>query len=158
MTTYLLPPEPITTLDAWLATDAGGSGVETAMRLGPAATIDVIARLCTAHDDATPNANAIMISNLVTLGSLTAEPAYFDQSLFEFESALLLTLAFSGIGFLTFALALTLHVKGVCGGAHADDGLTRIDVSVDVLHLVIGEVAEPRENDHGRDLRGYALF
>ena len=44
MTTYLLPPEPITSLDAWLATDAGGSGVETAQRLGPAATIDVIAR------------------------------------------------------------------------------------------------------------------
>ena len=27
MTTYLLPPEPITTLDAWLATDAGQPGV-----------------------------------------------------------------------------------------------------------------------------------
>jgi NADH:ubiquinone oxidoreductase subunit F (NADH-binding) len=44
MTTFLLPREPVTTLDAWLAGDTGGSGVETAQRIGPVATIDVIAR------------------------------------------------------------------------------------------------------------------
>jgi NADH:ubiquinone oxidoreductase subunit F (NADH-binding) len=41
-TTFLLPGEPITSLDAWLATDTGGLGVDAAQRLGPAATIDAI--------------------------------------------------------------------------------------------------------------------
>ena len=44
MAPFLLPPEPITTIDAWLATDVGGSGVEAAQRLGAEATIDQIAR------------------------------------------------------------------------------------------------------------------
>lgn len=43
-TTNLLPPERITTLDAWLATDVGGLGVQAAQARGPAATIDEIAR------------------------------------------------------------------------------------------------------------------
>jgi uncharacterized protein YyaL (SSP411 family) len=38
-------------------------------------TPDVIVRMRGAHDDATPNANAIMISNLVALNLLTGEPA-----------------------------------------------------------------------------------
>ena len=42
MGTYLLPAEPITSIDQYLATDVGGAGVEAAMRLGPAATIDAI--------------------------------------------------------------------------------------------------------------------
>lgn len=42
VTTFLLPDEPVSTLDAWLATDVGGLGVATAQRIGPAATIDVI--------------------------------------------------------------------------------------------------------------------
>ena len=33
-----------------------------------------------AHDDATPNANAVMISNLVALSLLTGEPAYMDRA------------------------------------------------------------------------------
>ncbi len=41
-TTFLLPTSPITSLDAYLATDAGGVGVETAQRLGPRATIELI--------------------------------------------------------------------------------------------------------------------
>jgi NADH-quinone oxidoreductase subunit F len=44
VTTFLLPPEPVASLEAWLATESGGTGVETAQRLGPAATVDVIAR------------------------------------------------------------------------------------------------------------------
>ncbi|QYG91464.1 NADH-quinone oxidoreductase subunit F [Iamia sp. SCSIO 61187] len=43
MSTFLLPPEPITSLDAYLATEHGGLGVETAQRIGPAATIEMIA-------------------------------------------------------------------------------------------------------------------
>ncbi len=42
MTTFLLPSDPITTLDAYLSTDAGGVGVETADRIGPRATIEAI--------------------------------------------------------------------------------------------------------------------
>jgi uncharacterized protein len=39
-------------------------------------TADVIARLETAHDDATPNANATMVGNLVKLHALTGDEAY----------------------------------------------------------------------------------
>ncbi|MFN8036786.1 MAG: NADH-ubiquinone oxidoreductase-F iron-sulfur binding region domain-containing protein [Acidimicrobiia bacterium] len=42
MTAFLLPAEPIDSLDAYLATDTGGLGVETAQRIGPAATIGMI--------------------------------------------------------------------------------------------------------------------
>lgn len=43
MPTFLLPIEPVTSLDAYIA--AGGrAGVEAAQRMGPAATIDVITR------------------------------------------------------------------------------------------------------------------
>ena len=43
-------------------------------------TPDVIVRMRGAHDDATPNANAIMISNLVALHLLTGKPAYLDRA------------------------------------------------------------------------------
>jgi uncharacterized protein YyaL (SSP411 family) len=43
-------------------------------------TPDVIVRLRNAHDDATPNANAIQISNLVTLFLLTGKQAYLDRA------------------------------------------------------------------------------
>ena len=39
VTTFLLPAEPITSLDVYLATDTGGRGVQRAQDLGPAATI-----------------------------------------------------------------------------------------------------------------------
>ncbi len=44
-------------------------------------TPDVIVRMRGAHDDATPNANAIQISNLVTLHLLTGKQAYLDRAL-----------------------------------------------------------------------------
>src|SRR6476646_4634868 len=44
MTTFLLPTEPITSLDAYLATDVGGLGVQRAQEHGPAATIDEVLR------------------------------------------------------------------------------------------------------------------
>src|SRR5688500_5541545 len=43
MTTFLLPRDPITSIDAYLATEIGGRGIERAQRLGPAATIDTVA-------------------------------------------------------------------------------------------------------------------
>lgn len=42
ITTFLLPSADITSLDAYLATPAGGAGVARAQELGPAGTIDVI--------------------------------------------------------------------------------------------------------------------
>jgi NADH:ubiquinone oxidoreductase subunit F (NADH-binding) len=42
--TVLLPAEPITTIEGYLATDDGGAGAEAAQRLGPEATIGAIAR------------------------------------------------------------------------------------------------------------------
>jgi NADH-quinone oxidoreductase subunit F len=43
MPPFLLPDQPIASLDAYLATETGGRGVETARRLGAAATIDELA-------------------------------------------------------------------------------------------------------------------
>jgi len=43
-------------------------------------TPDVIVRMRGAHDDATPNANAIMVSNLVALHLLTGRPAYLERA------------------------------------------------------------------------------
>jgi NADH-quinone oxidoreductase subunit F len=40
--TFLLPIQPITTLDQYLATETGGLGVDTAQRIGPEATIATI--------------------------------------------------------------------------------------------------------------------
>jgi len=40
----------------------------------------VIVRMRGAYDDATPNANALMLSNLVTLGLLTGKPAYLERA------------------------------------------------------------------------------
>ena len=42
MSTFLLPTEPIDSLDAYLATESGGAGVRRAHELGPAATVDVV--------------------------------------------------------------------------------------------------------------------
>ncbi len=43
MAAFLLPSNPIDSLEAYLATDTGGVGIETAQRIGPAATIEAIA-------------------------------------------------------------------------------------------------------------------
>ncbi len=43
MPAFLLPVEPVLSLDAHLATETGGLGIETALRIGPEATIDIIA-------------------------------------------------------------------------------------------------------------------
>ena len=46
------------------------------------------------------------------------------------------------------AVLLRLDVEGVRRRAHADDRLARLDVVDDVLHLLVGQVAEAREDDH----------
>jgi uncharacterized protein YyaL (SSP411 family) len=43
-------------------------------------TPDVIVRMKSANDDATPNANAVMITNLVQLFMLTGKTAYLDRA------------------------------------------------------------------------------
>ena len=42
MPPFLLSPEPVETLGDYLATEVGGGGIETAERIGPQATIDLI--------------------------------------------------------------------------------------------------------------------
>jgi NADH:ubiquinone oxidoreductase subunit F (NADH-binding) len=42
--TFLLPDEPVTSLDAYLATDIGGLGIARAQEIGAAATIDEVLR------------------------------------------------------------------------------------------------------------------
>ncbi|MGE3066977.1 MAG: thioredoxin domain-containing protein [Hyphomicrobiaceae bacterium] len=63
------------TLDARYWDDAAGGYNMTADD-----TPDVIVRLRAAHDDATPNANAIMITNLVQLALLTGDSRYADRA------------------------------------------------------------------------------
>jgi NADH-quinone oxidoreductase subunit F len=41
---FLLPSEPVTSFDQWLATDVGGLGVGRAQEIGPAATVEEIQR------------------------------------------------------------------------------------------------------------------
>lgn len=43
-------------------------------------TGDVVVRLKTATDDATPSANAVMVSNLAALGTLTGEPRFQERA------------------------------------------------------------------------------
>jgi uncharacterized protein len=43
-------------------------------------TDDVIVRTETSQDDVTPNANALMLANLVRLHGLTADPVYFERA------------------------------------------------------------------------------
>ncbi|HUF32469.1 MAG TPA: hypothetical protein VMN58_04575, partial [Acidimicrobiales bacterium] len=42
MPAFLLPTEPVESLEAYLATDVGGAGVARAQEIGPAATIDEV--------------------------------------------------------------------------------------------------------------------
>lgn len=42
MTAFLLPEEPITTFDGYLATETGGLGIKRAQELGPGATIEAV--------------------------------------------------------------------------------------------------------------------
>ena len=42
MTSFLLPREAISSLDAYLATEVGGRGVEQAQQVGAAATIETV--------------------------------------------------------------------------------------------------------------------
>ena len=42
MPTFLLPAEPVSSLDAYLATDVGGLGIQRAQQIGPEATIDAV--------------------------------------------------------------------------------------------------------------------
>ena len=44
MTTFLLPPEPITTIDAYLKSLTGGKGIARAHELGREATILEVAK------------------------------------------------------------------------------------------------------------------
>src|SRR5262245_5000091 len=44
MPSYLLPTEPVASLDDYLASDIGGRGLERAVEIGPAATIAEIDR------------------------------------------------------------------------------------------------------------------
>ncbi len=49
-------------------------------------TTDVIVRLAPGTDDATPSANAIQFSNLITLATLTGDEAYREQAIMMAES------------------------------------------------------------------------
>jgi uncharacterized protein YyaL (SSP411 family) len=76
-TSYLTAAERWSTaLDThyWIA-DAGGYAFTADD------TPDVIVRMRGAHDDATPNANAIMISNLLALHLVTGKQAYLDRAM-----------------------------------------------------------------------------
>ncbi|KAB2944123.1 MAG: thioredoxin domain-containing protein [Hyphomicrobium sp.] len=87
-------------------------------------TRDVIARLRPGSDDATPNTNAIMLANLVALGTLSGDLRYMDRS-----AALLA--AFAGdvgrnivahTGLLASTFDLLAPQQVVVAGQHLDGG------------------------------------
>ncbi len=63
------------TLDQYYWLDDGGGYAVSADD-----TPDVIVRMCSAHDDAVPNANATMISNLMALFLLTGKTAHAERA------------------------------------------------------------------------------
>jgi len=93
-------------------------------------TIDVIARLRPGTDDATPNANAIMLSNLVALSILSGETRYFER-------AEALVAAFAGdvarnivahTGLLASTLDIISPQQVVIAGQHLETGPQLIEV------------------------------
>jgi hypothetical protein len=93
-------------------------------------TRDVIVRLRPGSDDAAPNANGIMLANLVALGTLSGEPRYMDRA-----SALLG--AFAGelgrnivahTGLLASTFDLIAPQQVVVAGQHLDGGEKLIKV------------------------------
>ncbi|MEJ7798971.1 MAG: hypothetical protein WKF60_00530 [Ilumatobacter sp.] len=44
MSTFLLPAEPVGSIDQYLSASAGGTGTERAQTLGPQATVDEVTR------------------------------------------------------------------------------------------------------------------
>ena len=92
-------------------------------------TSDVIVRLKSAHDDATPSANAIQLSNLIALAALTGDARYDDR-------AAELAEAFSGV--------VARGPTGHCGLLAAE---------LDLGRLVQVAVIETAADDLGSALR-----
>ncbi len=100
-------------------------------------TPDVIVRLKTAHDDATPNANAVMMSNLAHLFMLKGETAYLERAeaiLNAFGPELQQNLiSHSGLLAQTFDLLSPQHV--IVLGAGDADGAARLEKAVTSMSL-----------------------
>ena len=83
-------------------------------------TPDIIVRMKSAHDDATPNANAVMMSNLVQLFMLTGKTSYLERAeaiLNAFGAELQRNLiSHSGLLANTFDLISPQHVVVLSGG------------------------------------------
>src|SRR6185312_3496083 len=130
------------TLEAhfWVA-DAGGYAF-------PADdTADVIVRMRGAHDDATPNANAVMISNLAALHLLTGNPAYLERAQ-AIPSAFAADLAKNPLGHCgllaaTFDLIAPQHVVVIAtADANATAALARAMLGLSLpgaVQQVVGE-------------------
>jgi hypothetical protein len=101
-------------------------------------TADVIVRLRSANDDATPNANAIMCTNLVHLTLLTGEQRYLDRAEALFRS---------------FAGAVGKNLV-----AHTGLLAARLDVLAPQHVVIIGADAGGKdEQSLGRSLDGISL-
>lgn len=101
-------------------------------------TSDVVVRLVTAHDDAVPNANATMISNLVQLATITGEGRFADRAA-EIVRAFSGDVARSPAGHCGMVAAL-LDLEGVAsiviGGATGDTSGARARELTAALHAM----------------------
>ncbi|KWT66354.1 Thymidylate kinase [Hyphomicrobium sulfonivorans] len=93
-------------------------------------TRDVILRLKPGTDDATPNANAIMLANLIALATISGEQRYFDRA-----EALLATYAgdigrsvVAHTGLLASAFDLISPQQVVVAGQHLQGGVELMEV------------------------------
>ncbi|HEX7073516.1 MAG TPA: thioredoxin domain-containing protein [Hyphomicrobiaceae bacterium] len=100
-------------------------------------TPDVIVRMKSAHDDATPNANAVMLSNLVHLFMLKGETGYLERAeaiLNAFGGELQQNLiAHSALLAQTFDLLSPQHVIVLSGGDEA--GAATLEKTVTSMSL-----------------------
>ena len=109
----------------------------------------LIARPCYAHDDATPNANATLMSALLKLGLAAGIPSQGRRAARLFDS-------FSGLAFPIFLLAIVIMVV-------LEPSTTNVVVALGIVRIPIyarvvrGSVLSVKENEYIEAVRALAL-
>jgi hypothetical protein len=113
-------------------------------------TRDVIVRMVTAHDDATPNANAIQLTNLVHLYQLTGDSRYIEraEAIPDAFARDLSQSLFGHSGLVAATVDLTAPMQVVVVGPEPADGglaaaLNRMSLPGALVHVVADPAAIP---------------
>jgi uncharacterized protein YyaL (SSP411 family) len=113
----------------------------------PADASDLILRPKFAHDDATPNANGNMLSNLVALAALTGESGYHSraEALLAANAAQAFSNPFAYPGILRGALTLVDPIQAILAGKPGAAAQSLLDTFVQAYGpgAIIGHVTDP---------------